>query len=588
MLHLFRRVKDITLHRSLAGELALVFGAIVALMVGAGLSVQQGGRELVESARNAVWEASIPPAEVFAFSNTQWSIRDRIVDLVRHDNQVEPAATEIEELKASGDKSWKGMLDLKPYLPADVLAEVEKTDALLIAFQATFTSAIAAARSGDMTAARAINDEQVGPAIRPLGVQILTLLEVMRNRIQSVNETMEATSNGMLMRVTITSGILFAVLALGGLLMHFRVVRPISLINRALQRLSENQFGQVLPRKGAVNEIWRMTTSFVVLEERAKATLQRHEDETRKAAGETAAFLSEVEAFAKRLAEGDLSTKMPDHFAPNFRIVADNMNSAIESLAMSLGMMLEASRQTAKTAGEIGERASANTKRAHVQLGTLKELRVSFDEFSTGIHRTAGSAYELAQSAISASQRAEMGAEMAGGALNAMTGISAAANKIADVTLLINKIAAQTNLLALNAAIEAARAGEHGKGFAVVANEVRRLASQVAQASATVRQITDETITRVDQGSSTVDQTAAALREINLTVRSVAAAVTEIASAANQHASAITVITEAFNDLDGIAQANVIGAGTNAEASVGLKDTAQAIAETVSSFRLEA
>ena len=576
------------LHRSLAMELGLVFGAIVALMIGAGLSVQQGGRELVESARNAVWEASVPPAEVFSFANVQWSIRDQLVDLVRRQDHVAAAAKEIEDLRAAGDGSWKGMLDLKPYLPADVLAEVEKTDALLIAFQTVYGQVIAAAREGDMQAARSINDEMIGPAIRPLGVQILALLEVMRSRIQSVNQTMETTSNDMLMRVSVTSGVLLAVLALGGLLMRFRVVRPIGLINRALLRLSENQFGQVLPRKGAVSEIWRMTTSFVVLEERAKATMERHEEETRKAAGETAAFLSEVEAFAKRLAGGDLHTRMPTGFAPQFILVANNLNTAVDSLAMSLGMMLEASRQTAKTAGEIGERASANTKRAYTQLDTLKELRVSFDEFSTGIHRTAGIADELAQSAISASQRAEMGAEMAGGALNAMTGISVAANKIADVTSLINKIAAQTNLLALNAAIEAARAGEHGKGFAVVANEVRRLASQVAQASATVRQITDETIARVDQGSSTVDQTAAALREINLTVRSVAAAVTDIASAANQQASAITIITEAFNDLDGIAQANVVGAGTNAEASVGLQDTAQAIAETVSSFRLEA
>lgn len=53
---------------------------------------------------------------------------------------------------------------------------------------------------------------------------------------------------------------------------------------------------------------------------------------------------------------------------------------------------------------------------------------------------------------------------------------------IEDVSKTIQYIASQTNLLALNAAIEAARAGDHGRGFAVVANEVRKLATNSAEA----------------------------------------------------------------------------------------------------------
>lgn len=586
MLKFSKTLAEKIIYRSLSTELALVFGIIVALIVAAGMNVQQGGRDLVESAKNAVWEASVPPAEVFAFTNTLWSIRDQLVELVRGQENVDEGLKQIEQLEQAGQEKWKGMLDLKPYLPAEVLAEVEKTDALLNTYRATYHQIVEAARAGDLATARAINDARIGPAIRPLGAEIFNLLEVMRNRIQSVNDTMVASSTDMLMRVTETFAALLLVLAAGGVLMHFRIVRPVGLINTAMRRLSENQFGQKLPRRGAVLEIWRMTTSFLVLEERAKATLERHEEETRRAAGETAAFLTEVENFATNLADGNLCYKMPEEFAAKFQAVAHNLNRATDSLTMSLGIVLQASHDTTKTAHDIGGRAQANSDRANQQIKTLASLQQSVDEFSANIRQSAAKAEEMARAATDASQRAEQGSELAASALKAMTEITGASKKIGDVATLINKIAAQTNLLALNAAIEAARAGDHGKGFAVVASEVRRLAGQVASASQTVQTIVDDTLTCVEAGSGTVNQTAAALAEIDKTVQEVTLTVQDIAKAAYDQAERMGDITNGFASLNEIAHTNVKGAAVNVSASAGLNETARNIAETIASFRL--
>jgi len=58
----------------------------------------------------------------------------------------------------------------------------------------------------------------------------------------------------------------------------------------------------------------------------------------------------------------------------------------------------------------------------------------------------------------------------------AMSDISQASGKIAQIIGVIDEIAFQTNLLALNAAVEAARAGDQGRGFAVVPVEAETAA----------------------------------------------------------------------------------------------------------------
>ncbi|EGI75945.1 methyl-accepting chemotaxis protein, partial [Hylemonella gracilis] len=92
--------------------------------------------------------------------------------------------------------------------------------------------------------------------------------------------------------------------------------------------------------------------------------------------------------------------------------------------------------------------------------------------------------------------------------------INDASRKISDIISVIDGIAFQTNILALNAAVEAARAGEQGRGFAVVASEVRNLAGRSADAAKEIKQLINNSVERVTQGTALVDQAGATMDEV--------------------------------------------------------------------------
>ncbi|MEG2049743.1 MAG: methyl-accepting chemotaxis protein, partial [Comamonas sp.] len=143
------------------------------------------------------------------------------------------------------------------------------------------------------------------------------------------------------------------------------------------------------------------------------------------------------------------------------------------------------------------------------------------------------------------------------------------------------------NILALNAAVEAARAGEQGRGFAVVASEVRTLAQRSAEAAKQIKQLIDDSVAKVQEGSSQVDEAGKTMDEIVMSVRRVTDIMGEISVASHQQTSGIEQVTQAVTQMDQMTQQNAALVEEAAAATDALRAQAAGLAETVSFFKLE-
>ncbi len=288
------------------------------------------------------------------------------------------------------------------------------------------------------------------------------------------------------------------------------------------------------------------------------------------------------------LARGDLTQTIEADYCGAFGELKRDANATVKKLTEVIGKIKSGADAVANGSGEIAQGNLDLSQRTEEQASSLEQTASSMEQMTVTVKQNADNARQANQLAGGARTQAERGGEVVGRAVDAMGKIKTASKKIAEIIGVIDEIAFQTNLLALNAAVEAARAGEQGRGFAVVAGEVRTLAQRSATAAKEIKELIEDSVAKVDEGSRLVDESGQTLIEIVNAVKKVSDIVAEIAAASSEQSSGIEQVNRAVTQMDEMTQQNAALVEQAAAASQSMGEQARGLRDLVTFFKAHA
>jgi methyl-accepting chemotaxis protein-1 (serine sensor receptor) len=289
----------------------------------------------------------------------------------------------------------------------------------------------------------------------------------------------------------------------------------------------------------------------------------------------------------RHIASGDLVKRIEVQGTNEMGELADSLRHMQSELVRTVGDVRNGANAIYSGASEIAMGNNDLSSRTEQQAASLEETAASMEQLKATVKQNAENARQASHLALSASETAQKGGKVVDNVVQTMRDIAGSSQKIADIISVIDGIAFQTNILALNAAVEAARAGEQGRGFAVVAGEVRNLAQRSAQAAREIKSLIEDSVGRVEVGSTLVESAGETMGEIVNAVTRVTDIMGEIASASDEQSRGIDQVGLAVAEMDRVTQQNASLVEESAAAAAALEEQASRLTQAVAVFRIQ-
>ena len=282
----------------------------------------------------------------------------------------------------------------------------------------------------------------------------------------------------------------------------------------------------------------------------------------------------------RHIAGGDLVKPIEVDGSNEMGQLAESLRHMQGELMRTVGDVRNGANAIYSGASEIATGNNDLSSRTEQQAASLEETAASMEQLTATVKQNAENARQASHLALSASETAQRGGKVVDNVVQTMRDISTSSQKIADIISVIDGIAFQTNILALNA-------GEQGRGFAVVAGEVRNLAQRSAQAAREIKSLIEDSVGKVDVGSTLVESAGETMAEIVSAVTRVTDIMGEIASASDEQSRGIDQVGLAVAEMDRVTQQNAALGEESAAAAAALEEQASRLTEAVAVFRIQ-
>lgn len=290
----------------------------------------------------------------------------------------------------------------------------------------------------------------------------------------------------------------------------------------------------------------------------------------------------ELNAVADSISAGDLSVHTGDTERVGAYAAIVSMRDNLRGI---LSEVLDISTEVQAGVEEISAGNLGLSERTEAQGADLQNTASSMEEITSTVKQNASNAESARELAEQTLARAKAGGQVSEQAVSAMNEIASSSSKIVEIISVIDEIAFQTNLLALNAAVEAARAGEQGRGFAVVASEVRQLAGRSASAAKEIKDLIEDSASKVNDGTGLVRKSGTELLAVVDAIADLSAFVNNISVASAEQSLGVEEINRALIQIDSSTHQNSALCEQAAATSERMSQRANELANRISYFK---